>query len=72
MASRYAGAVSTEDHAAGTDQPGRDDDRDGKGRKPLEPIRTCPNCGAALADRSCKLICPTPGCGYYLSCSDFY
>jgi hypothetical protein len=35
------------------------------------PLRTCPNCGAALTDRSCKLLCPTPGCGYYLSCSDF-
>jgi len=34
--------------------------------------RTCPVCGADLADRSCKLRCETPGCGYYLSCSDFY
>jgi hypothetical protein len=41
-------------------------------RTPLEPVRTCPNCGAALAERSCKLLCPSPGCGYYLSCSDFY
>ncbi len=38
---------------------------------PVEATRTCPNCGAALTDRSCKLICPTPGCGYFLSCSDY-
>jgi hypothetical protein len=30
----------------------------------------CPSCSARLAQRSCKLICPT--CGYYMSCSDFY
>ena len=72
MASRYAGAVSTGDHDADTDRPGREDDRDRQRRTPLDPVRTCPNCGAALADRSCKLFCPTPGCGYYLSCSDFY
>jgi len=30
----------------------------------------CPRCSARLASRSCKLICP--GCGYYMSCSDFY
>jgi hypothetical protein len=41
-------------------------------RTPLEPARTCPNCGAVLDDRSCKLLCPTPGCGYYLSCADYY
>jgi hypothetical protein len=29
----------------------------------------CPRCSARLASRSCKLICP--GCGYYMSCSDF-
>ena len=29
----------------------------------------CPRCSARLAPRSCKLICP--GCGYYMSCSDF-
>jgi len=41
-------------------------------RTPIEPSLTCPNCGAALDGRSCKLICPTPDCGYYLSCSDYY
>ena len=36
------------------------------------PERTCPNCGAALLERKCKLLCPDPACGYYMSCSDFY
>jgi hypothetical protein len=35
-------------------------------------IRTCPNCGRELAERRCKLLCETPGCGYYLSCADYY
>lgn len=34
-------------------------------------MRTCPNCGAELAERKCKLYCPRPGCGFYLSCADF-
>lgn len=34
--------------------------------------RTCPVCGKELAERKCKLYCPDPVCGYYLSCSDFY
>ncbi len=37
-----------------------------------EPSRTCPNCGAALFELKCKLLCPNRACGYYLSCSDFY
>jgi hypothetical protein len=36
-----------------------------------EPSRTCPNCGAPLLERKCKLICPNAQCGYYMSCSDF-
>jgi hypothetical protein len=33
-------------------------------------MRTCANCGAELEERKCKLICH--GCGYFLSCSDYY
>jgi hypothetical protein len=40
-------------------------------RAPSEPSRTCPNCGAPLLERKCKLICPNAQCGYYMSCSDF-
>ena len=32
-------------------------------------ILTCANCGAAMDERKCKLICT---CGYFLSCSDYY
>jgi hypothetical protein len=39
---------------------------------PERVMRTCPNCGAELAERKCKLSCPRPGCGFYLSCADFY
>lgn len=35
-------------------------------------IRTCPICGKALAERKCKLFCPDPICGYFLSCADYY
>ncbi|HSM13645.1 MAG TPA: hypothetical protein VLA66_06225 [Thermoanaerobaculia bacterium] len=35
-------------------------------------MRTCPVCGSDLAERKCKLYCPRPGCGYFLSCADFY
>ncbi|HYB53045.1 MAG TPA: hypothetical protein VEG84_04185 [Thermoanaerobaculia bacterium] len=35
------------------------------------PERVCPNCGAELIERKCKLLCPDPSCGYYMSCSDF-
>ncbi len=35
-------------------------------------MRTCPNCGKELAERKCKLYCPDPRCGYFLSCADYY
>lgn len=36
---------------------------------PRVVILTCANCGAAMDERKCKLICR---CGYFLSCSDYY
>ena len=33
-------------------------------------MRTCANCGATMEERKCKLVCH--GCGYFLSCSDYY
>jgi len=36
---------------------------------PATLILTCANCGAAMDERKCKLIC---SCGYFLSCSDYY
>jgi hypothetical protein len=31
----------------------------------------CPNCGAVLEARKCKLFCHTPGCGYLVTCSEW-
>jgi hypothetical protein len=36
---------------------------------PGDLMLTCANCGARMDERKCKLIC---GCGYFLSCSDYY
>jgi hypothetical protein len=36
---------------------------------PAVVMLTCANCGAAMDERKCKLICR---CGYFLSCSDYY
>jgi hypothetical protein len=41
--------------------------------EPTDPgavMRTCANCGTTMEERKCKLICH--GCGYFLSCSDYY
>jgi hypothetical protein len=40
------------------------------GEDAAQAMNYCPRCSMRLASRSCKLICP--GCGYYMSCSDFY
>ena len=37
---------------------------------PNRLMRTCANCGSDMEERKCKLICR--GCGYFLSCSDYY
>jgi hypothetical protein len=54
----------------------REPTEDAPGRAPAweepHPERVCPTCGAALLERKCKLLCPDPACGYYMSCSDFY
>jgi len=39
---------------------------------PERTHRTCPVCGHELEERKCKLFCPRPGCGYFLSCADYY
>ncbi len=48
-------------------QPPADTRRDDR----REPLRTCPNCGRPLTGRACKLVCPDPACGFFLSCSDY-
>ena len=39
---------------------------------PERAMRTCPNCGRELTERGCKLRCPDPACGYFLSCAEYY
>lgn len=39
---------------------------------PERAMRTCPNCGRELAERGCKLRCPEPACGYFLSCAEYH
>ncbi|MBA3236156.1 MAG: hypothetical protein H0T59_09230 [Chloroflexi bacterium] len=47
-------------------------EREGESLEAVDPVAlllTCANCGAAMDERKCKLICR---CGYFLSCSDYY
>jgi hypothetical protein len=46
-----------------------DADGDLPAMDPGTVVLTCANCGAAMDERKCKLICR---CGYFLSCSDYY
>jgi hypothetical protein len=46
---------------------GDDGDAATAGLDPGAVLLTCANCGAAMDERKCKLICR---CGYFLSCSD--
>jgi hypothetical protein len=62
----------SEFESACPEAPEKDSDSRAAATREDRAYRTCPACGAALEDRSCKLRCPRPGCGYYLSCSDFY
>ena len=52
------------------DAPAATPDRAGDRGEQL--MRTCPNCGRQLEERKCKLFCPEPRCGYFLSCADYY
>jgi hypothetical protein len=55
-----------------TSEPQPEPEPDAPAPTEKRPERICPNCGAALLERKCKLLCPDPACGYYMSCSDFY
>lgn len=58
---------------AGTPPPTRFSGRfSGRRTDPERAMRTCPTCGKELAERKCKLYCPDPICGYFLSCADYY
>ncbi len=57
---------------AGSRPEPRPERREGVSADPERVMRTCPICGAELAERKCKLVCPDPVCGYFLSCADYY
>jgi hypothetical protein len=50
-------------------EAGRPDASDVSPSDPGVFVLTCANCGAAMDERTCKLVCR---CGYFLSCSDHY
>jgi len=50
--------------------PRREASAQAAAQDPGELMRTCANCGSAMEERKCKLICVS--CGYFLSCSDYY
>jgi hypothetical protein len=52
-------------------EPAQVPSRPAPAREERHPDRVCPTCGATLLERKCKLLCPDPACGYYMSCSDF-
>lgn len=56
----------------GEREPAQDSQLQTPAREERHPERVCPTCGATLLERKCKLLCPDPACGYYMSCSDFY
>lgn len=67
--------MSHQDSVAGNAQPAESPVKsnpvaNGASAEPELAMSYCPRCSTRLAARSCKLICP--GCGYYMSCSDFY
>ena len=64
MAARDQPRSSDSPSATGRDAP---DTRDA-----ADAMLVCPNCASRLLERKCKLLCPNPLCGYYLSCSDYY
>ena len=37
----------------------------------LASAMICPNCGAELEGRKCKLLCLRAGCGYQVTCAEW-
>jgi ribosomal protein S27AE len=59
-------------NAEGESDPKEPDPAAACAEEPRYPERVCPTCGSVLLEHKCKLICPKPACGYYMSCADFY